>query len=309
MTTVLVAGEINVDLICSGYDSFPQPGKEVLVDDFCLTLGSSSAICAMGLAKLGLNVRFVGKVGADPWGEYCVQTMREAGIDVTRVQTDSRLKTGVTVSITSQRDRALVSYLGSVGSLQAEDVDDDALRGADHLHISSYFLQRGLQPGCGNLLDRAARKGLCVSLDPGFDPSELWDSGLLAALARVHLFFPNEVELLAVTRTNEIVEALRALDNDHTRTVATLGSRGCATLNNGELLEVPPFPINAVDSTGAGDSFNAGFLHAWLRDLPIIDCMRWGSANAALSTRCLGGTLSQGTAADVQSLLAGWRAA
>ena len=73
MKKILVAGDINVDLICSGYHAFPAPGKEVLVDDFVMTLGGSSAVCAMGLARLGNPVAFIGKVGADSWGDYCIE--------------------------------------------------------------------------------------------------------------------------------------------------------------------------------------------------------------------------------------------
>jgi len=302
--SILIAGEINVDLICTGYRSFPEPGKEVLVDDFSMTLGSSSAICAMGLARLGNAVRFIGKVGADPWGDYCVDTMRAAGIDVSRVVRDPSLKTGVTVSITSRRDRALVSYLGSIGALRAADVEDADLHGIDHLHVSSYFLQQGLRPGCRQLFARAHGAGLSTSLDPGFDPDEQWNHGLLATLDEVDLFFPNEVELLGITGDVDIASALQRLDSGRTRTVATLGAIGCTTRDAGALLEVPVFPVEPLDSTGAGDSFNAGFLHAWLRRQPMVDCLRWGAACGSLSTRGLGGTRRQATVAEVETLLA-----
>ena len=147
MKSVLVVGEVNPDLVLRG-DRFPAAGKEVLVDDFVMTLGSASAICAMGLARLGEAVSFVGKVGADPWGAYCVETMAAAGIDVSRIARDPALKTGVTVSITSSRDRALVSFIGAIGALRAADVADGDFAGARHLHVSSYFLQEGLRPGC-----------------------------------------------------------------------------------------------------------------------------------------------------------------
>ncbi len=301
---ILIVGEINVDLICQGYQAFPAPGKEVLVDDFVMTLGSSSAICATGLARLGDAVAFIGKVGADPWGDYCVRTLADAGIDTSRIVRDPVLKTGVTVSISSARDRALISYLGSIRALRAEDVGDEALADAQHLHVTSYFLQQGLRPGCRGLLARARAAGLTISLDPGFDPDERWERDLLDSVAEADLFFPNDVELLAITGATSIPDALRSLRNGRTRTVATLGSRGCTTLEDDALLEVPVFPIEPVDSTGAGDSFNAGFLHAWLRERPIAECLRWGAAAGALSTRGLGGTSRQADVAEVEALLA-----
>jgi sugar/nucleoside kinase (ribokinase family) len=304
MKRVLVVGEINVDLILQGAHAFPTPGKEVIVEDVVLTLGSASAICAMGLAKLGTPVAFLGKVGTDPWGEFCLDAMRAAGIDVARVSGDPRIKTGVTVSITSPRDRALVSYLGSIRALRGEDVPDAALRGFDHLHVSSYFLQEGLRPALKALFARAHAAGLTTSLDPGFDPSERWGTDIVDTLAETDVFFPNEVELAAITGETEVAAALRKLDNGRTRVVAKLGAEGCSTIEGGRVLAVPAFPVTALDTTGAGDSFDAGFLHAWLAGASVTESLRWGAACGALSTRALGGTGRQADCGEVERMVA-----
>ena len=304
MRKILVAGDINVDLICSGYQTFPAPGREVLVDDFVMTLGGSSAICAMGLARLGNPVAFIGKVGADSWGDYCIETLRSAGIDVSGLGRDPALRTGVTISITSAEDRALVTYAGSVAALRAADVDAWALDDACHLHVSSFFLQQDLRPAFRRLFALARSSGLSTSLDPGFDPAERWEPDLIETLGSVDLLFPNEVELAAISGTADLAEGLRRVGGDRTRVVAKLGPRGCAILEKGALLEAPAFTIDPIDTTGAGDSFDAGFLHAWLRELPIRECLRWASACGALSTRGLGGTPFQPDAAEVRALLA-----
>jgi sugar/nucleoside kinase (ribokinase family) len=304
MKRVLVAGEINVDLILHGAHAVPTPGKEVLVDGLLMTIGSASAICAMGLARLGTPVAFLGKVGADPWGDHCLDALRGAGIDVSRVVRDPGLQTGVTVSITSPRDRALVSYLGAIRALRADDVPDAALRGFDHLHVSSYYLQEGLRPGCRDLFARAHAAGLTTSLDPGFDPSERWGPDIVETLAHVDLFFPNEVELRGIAGTDDVPEALRRLRNGRTRIVAKLGALGCMTLEAGGLRALPAYRVDPVDTTGAGDSFDAGFLHAWLFGLGLDDCLRWGAACGSLSTRALGGTGAQADPAEVERLLA-----
>jgi len=301
---ILVAGDINVDLICSGYQSFPAPGKEVLVDDFVMTLGGSSAICAMGLARLGNPVAFIGKVGADSWGDYCIETLRAAGIDVSGLSRDPALRTGVTISITSAVDRALVTFAGSVAALRAADVDAWALDDAAHLHVSSFFLQKDLRPAFRRLFALAHSSGLSTSLDPGFDPSERWDRDLLETLEAVDVLLPNETELAAISGTTDLADGLRRLINGRTRVVAKLGQRGSATLERDALLEIPAFAVDPIDTTGAGDSFDAGFLHSWLRELPIHECLRWGSACGALSVRGLGGTPSQPDAAEVRALLA-----
>ena len=303
MKSVLVVGEVNPDLVLRG-DRFPVAGKEILVDDFVMTLGSASAICAMGLARLGDPVSFVGKVGADPWGAYCIDVMAAAGIDVKRILRDPALKTGVTVSITSARDRALVSFIGAIGALRAGDVADGDFAGAGHLHVSSYFLQAGLRPGCRSLFARAHAAGLTTSLDPGFDPSERWEGDLLETLSEVDLFFPNDVELRAITRTDAVPDALRRLAGGRTRTVAKLGAQGCATLaDDGRVLEAASYSVEAVDTTGAGDSFNAGFLHAWLSGRPLEESLRWGAACGSLSTRGLGGTARQPSAEEAERLV------
>ena len=305
MKKLLVVGEINVDLVLQGYHDFPAPGKEVLVDDFSMVLGSASAICAMGLARLGDPVAFLGKVGDDPLGRFCVEAMRERRIDVSRVVVDARLKTGVTVAITSSSDRALVSFLGSIRALVGADVPPTVFPSFDHLHISSYFMQERLRPAIRGLFAAARRLGLTTSLDPGYDPSETWGRDLCDTLAEVDVFFPNEVELRALSGSDDPEEGLRRLQNGRTRVVAKLGALGAMTFDNGVAVRVPAFPVKTLDTTGAGDSFDAGFLHAWLRGEPVLSCLRLGGACGALSTLGLGGTASQPSLDEAEAFLAG----
>jgi len=300
---VLVIGELNVDLILQGYHTFPAPGREVLVDDFVTTMGSASAICAMGLARLGTSVAFLSVAGTDPLGDYCVEALQRAGVDVSRVRRDPGLKTGITVSIASPRDRALVSFLGSVGAVRSEDVTDADLSAFDHVHASSYFLQERLRPGCAGMFARAQARGLSTSLDPGFDPGETWGGDLVETLAAVDVFLPNEIELFGMTTQRDPEAALRQLENGRTRVVAKLGAEGCLTLDRGNAVRVPAFPVDTVDTTGAGDSFDAGFLHAWLSGRPLIECLRWGAACGSLSTRGLGGTGRQADAEEALRLV------
>ena len=301
---VLVVGEINVDLVLKGLHAEPAPGQEVLADDFLMTPGSSSMICAMGLARLGNAVTFHGKLGDDAWGRYCRDALSGAGIDVASLCPDASLRTGVTVSLSTPRDRALVTFPGAIAALRADEVSDELLRGATHLHVSSFYLQKALRPGIRALFARARAIGLTTSLDPGFDPDRDWGDDLRGVLTEVDLFLPNEEELRALTGSDDVREALASLDNGRTRIVVKRGRQGCAALQDGVWLDAPAFAVDAVDSTGAGDSFDAGFLHAWLRGLPLRECMRWGSACGSLSTRGIGGTTRQATAAEAEALLA-----
>jgi sugar/nucleoside kinase (ribokinase family) len=257
----------------------------------------------MGLARLGTPVAFVGRVGDDLWGHYCLDDMAGRGIDVSRVIRGGGLKTGITVSITHAADRALVTYMGAINALTAADVPDAALSGCSHLHVSSFFLQEALRPGLPDLFARAHRAGLTTSLDTGFDPSGRWDGGLRETLRETDLFFPNEVEIAAITGAAEPEEGLRRLGGGRARVVAKLGREGAMALDGGELVRVPAYPVEPLDTTGAGDSFNAGFLHRWLAGAPLVECLRLGAACGALSTRGLGGTATQPTLAEAETLV------
>ena len=301
---ILIAGELNLDLILQNYRSFPALGREVLVDDVTLTMGSASAICACGLAKLGNAVTFAGKVGADTWGDLCKSKLAACGVDISRVIVDTALKTGITVSITSPTDRALVTYPGASTALQASDFERESFRGFQHLHVSSFFIQQGLRPGIKQFLGLASACGLTTSLDPGYDPDEKWGRDLLEALSEVDVFFPNEVELEGVTGLRDREEALRSVANGRTITVVKLGADGCMTLDAGNIVATPAFPVKPVDTTGAGDSFNAGFLHAWLGGAHLRDAMTFAAACGALSTLSAGGTGAQPTEQEARSFLA-----
>ncbi|MBE1162595.1 PfkB family carbohydrate kinase [Dyella acidiphila] len=301
---ILVIGEINVDFVFKGCHAAPTLGREVLADDFVMTPGSSAMICAMGLARLGNPVSFHGKLGTDASGTFCLQALRDAGIDVASLKPDGALRTGVTASLSTAQDRALVTFAGAMAELRADDIDDRWLSHADHLHVSSYYLQQGLRPGCRQLLARATVAGLTTSLDPGFDPAQQWETDLLDTLQAVDIFLPNEEELLAITRRRDLHDALQTIQNGRTQTVVKRGRQGCASLHDGSLIEVTAYAVEAIDSTGAGDSFDAGFLHAWLREQPWQECMRWGSACGSLSTRGVGGTTRQATAEEALALMA-----
>ena len=290
MKRFLVVGETNVDVVLRG--PAPQAGREVLADDCALALGGASAICASGLARLGNQVMFVSRVGTDLWGDYCLSRLRDAGVDTSYVVRERGVETGVTVSLSGRGDRALVTYLGSIDTVTAEDVPDRLFRDADHVHVSSFFLLSRLRPACAHLFERARMHGLTTSLDPGWDPCETWDGQLGAILDALDVFLPNEAELLAITGADSAAAALRRFER-RARVAVKCGSAGAMALDGDSVLQVPAYAADVIDTTGAGDSFNAGFLHAFVRQQPIAECLAAGNACGALSTRALGGTTAQ----------------
>ncbi|MFN7993283.1 MAG: carbohydrate kinase family protein [Bryobacteraceae bacterium] len=301
---VLVAGELNVDLVLQNYLSFPALGQETLCEDVILTLGSSSAICAAGMAKLGNSVSFTGKIGEDAWGDTCVQYLEKLHVDHSRVIRDGSVKTGITVSISGTRDRAMVTYLGAMETIHLEDITGPGFEGFQHFHVASLFLQRALRPDLKRLLAAAHAHGLTTSADPGFDPEQKWGRDIVDLLTEVDVFLPNEVELAGLSGTRDAEQGLRALDNGRTLTVAKLGREGCAVLENGSLVRMPAFLVEPVDTTGAGDSFNAGFLHSWWRKASLRESLRFAAACGAISTLASGGTTAQATEAQAREFLA-----
>ncbi len=302
---VLVAGELNVDLVLSGCESFPELGREVLAEGMSLTLGSSSAICAGALATLGVPVTFVGRAGCDLWGDLAVSRLSELGVDTGHVIRDAGVPTGITVSISCSIDRAMVTCLGSIAALTAGDIGvaQFARAGVTHLHVSSYYLQRGLRPGLRRLFAAAHGAGMTTSLDPGCDPEGMWDrEGILGLLSEVDVFFPNAGELRAIAGVEDEAEALRRLSAARV-VAAKLGPRGAVVFSRGETLRQEALPVEPVDTTGAGDSFNAGFLASWLRDGDARRALQWGAACGALSTRGVGGTAALPALAEVDALL------
>ncbi|MGQ9683019.1 MAG: carbohydrate kinase family protein [Anaerolineae bacterium] len=300
---VLVIGEANVDLIVQSADPMPVYGREKLVDDLHLTIGSSSAIFACGVARLGLRTALASVVGADEFGDFMIRALQDRGVATELIRRLPGRKTGATVSLSAAHDRALLTYPGTIADLEPGMIDPDALRRARHVHTASYFLQPRLAPGLPELLARARAAGATVSLDTGWDPADRWDAGLWQVLEQADVFLPNEIEAQRITGTQGAEEALAALAERLPIVVIKQGAQGAMARRGREVVRVPAMPVQVVDTTGAGDSFDAGFVYGHLRGWGLRQCVAFAAACGALSTRALGGTGSQATLDEVQRAL------
>lgn len=291
---ILVAGEINPDLILIG-DVAPAFGQiEKLVDSATMTVGSSSAIFACGAACLGLKVAFVGVCGADVFGRFMLDELSRRGVDASGVIIDPALQTGLSVIINRGTDRAILTHLGAIDHLQAEQVTDGLLQQARHLHVASYFLQTSLQPGLLDLFQRAHILGLTTSLDTNWDPSGEW-RGFDNLLGRVDVFLPNENEALALTGKPVVEAAAQALGRKCGLVAVKLGARGALACRGEDVARAEALPVQVMDTVGAGDSFDAGFLYGFLNGWGLEKSLRLAAACGSLSTRCAGGTAAQPT--------------
>ncbi len=292
---LLVLGDANPDLILRG-DVEPAFGQaEQLVDEARLTIGGSGAITSCGAARLGLRTAFVGVVGDDEFGRFMLVALDEAGVDTTGVLVDPSRPTGLSVIFSRGEDRAILTSPGTIGDLRAEVVDRDLLGSARHVHVSSYFLQRGLGRDLPDLFLRIRDAGATTSIDPNWDPAEDWDGGLLPLLSRTDVFLPNSAEARATTGIEDVDVAAEALAEHGCVVAMKFGQGGGLAMSGEEVVRSESIPADVVDTTGAGDSFDAGFLAAHLAGWSLGRCLALAVACGSLSTRGIGGTTAQPT--------------
>jgi sugar/nucleoside kinase (ribokinase family) len=296
---LLVVGEINPDLILFGPDLMPAFGQaEKLVEDATLTIGSSSAIMACGAAHLGLRTAFIGLVGDDEFGRFMLQAMQARGIDTSACVMDDTLTTGLSVIFSQPHDRAILTCLGAISALRAEQVSRDMLRRAGHLHVGSYFLLDALRPGLPKLFAEAHEMGLSTSLDTNWDPREKWNGGLAQLLPECDVFMPNAAEAQFIAQRESLDAALDLLAA-HVPTLAVkLGAEGGLARQGETVVRAPALPVSVVDTTGAGDSFDAGLLYGYLNGWSLKKSLRLACACGSLSTRSAGGTTGQATLSE-----------
>jgi sugar/nucleoside kinase (ribokinase family) len=288
---VLVVGELNVDLILNQITKYPEIGKEVLASQMNLTLGSSSAIFASNLSTLGTRVTFAGKLGFDNFGDHIIQSLKSRGVDTENIVRSSAHHTGATIVLNFGEDRAMVTYQGAMKYLTMQDISDTTIKSARHLHLSSMFLQPGLIGALTTLFSKAKSFGLTTSIDPQWDPAEAWDIDLQKLLPHVDVFMPNVKELFALTRTKDLDDGLKKIRSFANVVVIKNGSEGAYLWDGKTLQHQPPF-LNreVVDSIGAGDSFDSGFIHKYLAGKPLKECLEFAALTGAINTTRPGGT-------------------
>jgi sugar/nucleoside kinase (ribokinase family) len=293
---LVVIGDCNPDVLVLGSDVTPVFGQaEKLVDRMSLEIGGSASITAVAAARLGLRVALVAAVGRDAAGTFMLDSLAREGVDVGGVVVRDGLATGMTVALSRGGDRAILTALGAMDSLTVSDIPASIFARARHVHLSSYFLLAdALGPGLADLFAAARAAGAATSLDTNWDPAEQWrDERLSAAIAQADLLLPNEAEALALSGAASVSAAASALTALGPQVAVKLGARGvlvAAGPSGAEPRQVSLPPVIPVDTTGAGDCFNAGLIAGLLHGLPLPRAAALGCAAGALSTGALGGT-------------------
>jgi len=298
---VAIVGEINLDLILYGLPEHMPTERELLASGFAVTLGSSSAILAHNLSALGSRVGFVTKVGDDSFGALAMERLRERGVDLAGVAHGA--KSGVTFILPHGPRRHILTYPGTISELRFEDLDLDYLVSARHFHMSSLFLQRELLPHVPELFRRMKSAGLTTSLDTNDDPEDRWDSVLEKILPHVDILLPNQREAMKMSRADDVETALSWLAQKVETVVVKMGASGAVAIRDGHRFSAPAVPVTVIDPIGAGDSFDAGFLHQFLRGADLTTCLAYGNLCGAFSTTDCGGTEAFRDAARMQEFL------
>jgi sugar/nucleoside kinase (ribokinase family) len=298
---VMAVGDICVDLILTGNVRPQFRQVEQIVGDCSLELGGSVTIFASQLGKLGARVGIIGWTGRDPFGKFVVAGLRRAGVDTARMKTHPTLKTGIGVALSEGNDRAILTYMGTINATSPSDIEEKMLRNCQHWHVASYFLLSQMRPFWPGWLAKCKERGLTTSLDTNWDPDNRWE-GVLDLLPHVDVFLPNEAEALAISGKKDVAEAGRSLAKLGPLVIVKCGEKGARAFRNGakkdETWELHPnettgLPAAVVDTTGAGDNFDAGFLRGWLLRREVESCLLLGHRCATGSLQYGGGTRGQ----------------
>jgi sugar/nucleoside kinase (ribokinase family) len=287
---VSVIGELNLDLILYGLPPELTLEREHLAKDLSITLGSSSAIFAHNLALLGNKVSFSSCIGSDPFGEICLQRLGEGGVDLSRVRRLKGKTTGLTVLLPQRKQRYILTYPGTMYEMSMRELDLSYVFDAKHLHVSSYFLHKGLRAQLLDIFRKAKESGLTTSLDTNDDPDNRWSGDIQLLFKYVDILLPNEREACKLAQVEDLERAAETLAQKVPVVVVKRGSQGAMVRTGKEKHSGFPPVVDMVDPVGAGDSFDAGFVHQFIRRARVEDCLKFGNVAGALSVTRAGGT-------------------
>jgi len=285
---VIVVGEFFIDEVLSGFQTLPKLGEESFSRQLRREVGGGAAITACGLAKLGIQVAVLGAVGkAD--GAWVTERLSACGVDCSGLETDPVEPTGLTVSVSTREDRAFFSYYGAnelLPRLLGKPETLQRMKAARHVHFACAPDSELDEPLIVSLRKRRCR----ISIDVQSHMSWLTRSESLKILRNCDVFFPNEREAEWISGEVGTHKILRTLRDKGVRGVGLkLGGKGAALLWRKREFLADAVTVDTVDTTGAGDCFDAGFIYGWLRGETPQRCLQIANICGALSTRDLGG--------------------
>jgi len=301
---IVIAGDCNIDLIFNDFAKLPQLGEEVIAEQFNFTLGSSAGITAAHLATLGAKVAFIGAIGNDVLGRQFKSMLEANGVCTDYMPMRNKAKTGCTVVMNKNEDRANLTFAGAMATLSLDDIPMDLIEKTPFFHMSNPFVL----PHFRNILPEFYAKikslSTTTSLDPQWDTEEKWDTNLAKLLPVVDTFLPNSKELALLEKGNSLNASQLAQLNKNT-IIKTCGSKGIELIKDNETTLFEGYHNKTpIDCIGAGDAFTAGYLMAKIENLSDKQAIDLGCKNGALSTTVEGGGVAYSSRKDFETKFA-----
>lgn len=298
---VLTLGPICYDLIFTGgINRLPRLGQEVFADTLHGSLGGGAGITAITLARLGVPTGIISKVGDDGFGHLVLDNVRAEGVDVEHVRVIAGAHTDLSIAISLPSDRGFLSHVCANRSADVMDIPLSYLQSARHLHIC--LSNHDEVARWAWLVETAHLCDLTTSISLGW--SDHWHQGLPDVLAMANIVFPNVAEALRLCHTRKLERACQLLGRHGATVVITRGAQGAIGWHHGQVIDIAAEPAEVVDTTGAGDTFAAGFLWASLQGYALDQCLVVANHCGACSVAQYGSLTTPPTPAELHALAA-----
>jgi len=292
---ILSIGDINIDLALKKENIFnfsKSIGTEIEIDDYSFEIGGSSFNFIKALGSFGVEVAFNGRIGNDVFGNYIRKYLEDEKIDHI-LKKDEHARTGITTIIPFNNDRLFLTFNGSNEYFNVKDIEFENIKNFNHVHLSSYYLLKGLQSDILDIFKYLKSHNITISFDTGFDPDRNWQRDkIFSILKYVDVFIPNELEVIKITKRKNITDAINHLIKYCPIVIVKLGSKGSAGKNISskcdDIVYMPSFNSRVIDTSCSGDCFNAGFIYKYLSGFDLKECLRFANACGALQVNRLG---------------------
>lgn len=286
---VYVYGDVNIDLVIPGVEQFPAPGQEDEVDVMETFVGGGAALFTLGIGKLGLHPVFQATVGDDCYGQLILEELKKRNVDISLLEIAEKQKTGISISFTNEKDRSFLTMRGTNALIDIENVKLEEVKKARHIHVTGYAGSANHDAYFRFLQKIKEETETTVSFDVGWDSTGEWKKEIYEFFPYIDVLFMNETEAIHYGRKETAKEAGRDFAQYCPVVALKLGKEGSIAFADGKMYQKSRYKVEAVDTTGAGDSFNAGFIYGYLSGKTVEECLSCGNACGALSVTALGG--------------------
>lgn len=284
-----IFGDINIDLVIPNVDHFPLPGQEDIVETMNTYVGGGAALFTLGLGKLGLHPVFQGTIGDDCYGKFIIEELKQKNVDISLLKISKKNNTGISISFTNEKDRSFLTYRGTNMEMDVNAIAIDMVQKAKHIHVTGYEGSKNHRQFLELFKKVKDVKNTTVSFDVGWDSSGEWYERIFELFPYIDVLFMNETEAIHYGRTQSAKEAIAEFSKYCKIADAKLGRKGAIAYSDGTYYQAAAYQVEAMDTTGAGDSFNAGFIYGFLKGKSIMECLKCGNGCGALSVTALGG--------------------